>query len=86
MAHLHLDDPETLESLAGLFPTARSLEVQRAIADLLIRSDYRIIAKPEVVHMLRQSRLKSPDGKDIIDVLIRRLQALQGNDYPARTG
>ena len=86
LAHLHLDDPETLESLAGLFPTARSLEVQRAIADLLIRSDYRIIAKPEMVHMLRQSRLKSPDGKDIIDVLIRRLQALQGNDYPARTG
>jgi hypothetical protein len=25
--------------------------------------------------MLRQHRIKSPDGEDLIDVLIRRLQA-----------
>jgi hypothetical protein len=30
---------------------------------------------PEITRTLRQFRLKSPDGEDLIDVLIRRLQA-----------
>jgi hypothetical protein len=47
--------------------------VQRAIAGILIRSDYRQIASPELVRALREHRLKSPDGNDLIDVLIRRL-------------
>ena len=34
----------------------------------------RRLARPELVRMLKQSRLKSPDGADLIDVLIRRLQ------------
>ena len=46
-----------------------------AIADLIIRSDYRPLAKPELVRMLSEHRLKSPNGKDIIDILIRRLQS-----------
>ena len=51
------------------------MDVQRAIADLIIRSDYRPLAKPELVRMLSEHRLKSPNGKDIIDILIRRLQS-----------
>jgi len=37
--------------------------------------DYQAIAKPEFVHVLAQNRRRSPDGTDIIDILIRRLRA-----------
>ena len=69
-----LSDPASLEELARLFPRAGSIGVQRAIATVLIRGDYRAIAKPELVRALRTQRLRSPEGKDVIDVLIRRLQ------------
>jgi hypothetical protein len=49
--------------------------VQRAIAGVLIRSDYLTIAGPELVRALREHRLKSPDGADLIDILIRRIEA-----------
>jgi hypothetical protein len=74
LAHYRLSDRESLEELARLFPLAKSVNVQRAIAGILIRSDYRTIAGPELVRALRQHRLKSPEGEDLIDVLIRRLQ------------
>ena len=75
LADQHLSDPESLEELTRLFPLAESVGVQTAIAGVLIRADYKAIDKPELVRTLRQSRLKSPDGADLIDVLIRRLQA-----------
>jgi hypothetical protein len=74
LARYHLSDRESLEELTRLFPRAKSVNVQRAIAGILIRSDFQAIAKPELVKTLRQSRIKSPDGADLIDVLIRRLQ------------
>ncbi|HYR00879.1 MAG TPA: hypothetical protein VET86_12595 [Casimicrobiaceae bacterium] len=74
LAAWRLSDPASLEELARLFPRARSLDVQRAIAAVLIRGDYRAIAKPELVRALRTQRLRSPDGEDVIDALIRRLQ------------
>jgi hypothetical protein len=74
LARYHLSDRESLEELTRLFPRAKSVNVQRAIAGILIRSDFQTIATPELVKTLRQSRLKSPDGADLIDVLIRRLQ------------
>jgi hypothetical protein len=46
LARLRLDDREILEELARLFPLAKSVNVQRAIAGILIRSDYRMIARP----------------------------------------
>jgi hypothetical protein len=73
LAHHRLSDRATLETLTELFPAAKSVSVQRAIAGILIRSDYRQIASPELVRALRDHRLKSPDGNDLIDVLIRRL-------------
>ncbi len=74
LAGHRLADRESLEQLTMLFPHAKSVNVQRAIAGILIRSDYRELPKPELVRTLRQHRLKSPDGEDMIDVLIRRLQ------------
>jgi hypothetical protein len=70
----YVSDRESLDQLALLFPVARSVSVQRAIAGVFIRSDYQAIARPELVRVLRQYRLKSRDGADLIDVLIRRLQ------------
>jgi len=75
LAHLRLTDLDILEELARLFAVAKSVSVQRAIAGILIRADFRTLAKPELVRALRQTRLKSPDGDDVIDILIRRLQA-----------
>jgi hypothetical protein len=69
-----LSDPESLEALARLFPVAESLTVQTAIAGVLIRADYTAIARPELVRTLREHRRKSPNGDDLIDALIRRLQ------------
>jgi hypothetical protein len=75
LARYHLSDRESLDELTRLFPLAKSLNVQRAIAGILIRADYKTIANVELVRALRQHRLKSPDGEDLIDALIRRLQA-----------
>ena len=74
LASQPLSDHESLETLTRLFPVAKTLDVQRAIAGILIRADYETIAKPELVRALREKRLKSPDGQDLIDVLIRRMQ------------
>ncbi|MEO8347224.1 MAG: hypothetical protein ABI607_16175, partial [Betaproteobacteria bacterium] len=71
----YVSDPESLDELARLFPLTKSVYVQRAIAGILIRSDFDAVDKPELVRVLRLHRLKSPDGADLIDTLIRRLGA-----------
>ena len=75
LALQQLSDPDSLEELARLFPLAGSAGVQTAIAGVLIRSDYKSIAKPELVQTLQRHRLPSSNGQDLIDVLIHRLQA-----------
>jgi len=71
----HLADRESLFALSRLYATAGSVGVQRALAGVLLRAEYRTIASPELVRMLRERRLRSPDGEDMVDILIRRLQA-----------
>jgi hypothetical protein len=75
LAGQRLSDRESLDELARLFPLTKSVSVQRAIAGILIRADYQSLARLELARALRQHRLKSPDGQDMIDVLIRRLEA-----------
>jgi hypothetical protein len=74
LARHNISDGEILDELARSFASARSLGVQRAIAEVFIRSDPKAIARPQLASLLRQHRLKSPDGRDLIDVLISRLQ------------
>ena len=74
LAKQRLADPRSLQEIARLFPRARSLQVQRAIAGILIRADLKMLARADLARSLRQHRLKSPDGHDVIDVLIRLLQ------------
>jgi hypothetical protein len=68
-------DRESLEALTRLFPATRSVSVQRAIAGVLIRADLQAGDRAELARSLRKQRLKSFDGEDVIDVLIRRLHA-----------
>jgi len=75
LAPYQLSDRETLAALAHLFSLATSIDVQRAIAGILIRSDYRTIGSPALVRALREHRLKSPNGTDLIDILIHRMEA-----------
>jgi hypothetical protein len=75
LAKLRLADAQSLQEIVGLFPRARSLAVQRAIAGILIRADHRLLGRAEVLQVLRQHRMKSPDGSDVIDTLIRVLQS-----------
>ena len=69
------ENVHNLQEIARLFPLARSLEVQRAIAGILIRSDTQKLERADLARTLRQHRLKSPDGSDVIDMLIRVLQS-----------
>jgi len=75
LARHHLTDLEALSELTGLYANAGSVGVQRALAGVLVRAEYRSIATPDLVRMLRERRLRSPDGEDMVDILIRRLQA-----------
>ncbi len=75
LAQQRVADADSLRDVARLFPRARSLQVQRAIAGVLIRADHRLLGQPDLAQSLRQHRLKSPDGEDVIDALIRMLQA-----------
>jgi hypothetical protein len=75
LARYQLSDRESLEALARAFIAAKSVAVQRAIAGVLVRADYGAIATADLVRSLREHRVKSTSGEDLIDVLIRRLQS-----------
>ena len=70
LARQGIDDAEVLQRLADLFAQTRSLEVQRAIAEVFVRAGYRA---GELAPVLKRHRLRSPNGPDIIDTLIARL-------------
>lgn len=74
LAQQRIADPESLRTIAGLFPLAKSLAAQRAIAQVLIRADHRVLGRAELAGSLTRWRIKSPDGDDVIDALLRVLQ------------
>ncbi len=73
LAGQHLSDPDSLEELAQLFLVAKSLDVQAAIAGILIRSDYQAIATVQLAQGLRESSLTAPGRSGPVDILLRRL-------------
>lgn len=72
LGRMRISDRQILEELARAFAEAKSAGVQRAIAEVFIRSDYR---KPELAAVLRQHRIRSGPGEDLIDELLRKLQS-----------
>ena len=75
LAQQRVSDPVSLREIARMFQLARTVAVQRAIAGILIRADHRVLGATELARSLKLHRLKSPDGEDVIDALIRVLQA-----------
>ena len=75
LGRLNITDGDTLRQLVESFAASTSASVQRAIAEIFIRSDTKAIAKPEVVAVLQKNRLTSTGGDKLIDAAIRRLQA-----------
>jgi hypothetical protein len=74
LARLRIADRELIDELARLFARTGSIEVQRAVAEIFIRSDARDLPSVELAVLLRQHRLRAPGGaSDLIDVLIERL-------------
>ncbi|MEO7744306.1 MAG: hypothetical protein ABIR98_15320 [Usitatibacter sp.] len=73
LARLHVTDSAALESLARLFTRSTSLAVQRAIAEVFIRSG--ADGSPELAALFRERRVRSGAGEDLIDVLIRRMRS-----------
>lgn len=75
IAQLNISDREVLQELSQLFAQSRSPEVQRALAELFIRSDPGALSKPDLLGILRQHRVRARGGgHDLIDTLIDRLQ------------
>ena len=72
LARHHIADAEVLERLARVYAQTRSIAVQRAIAEIFLRSNYR--GEKGFAEQLRRHRLRSPDGADLIDTLLTRLE------------
>jgi hypothetical protein len=76
LAAHRVSDPDSLAALAALFLQAKTLQVQRAIAGILIRADHRELPRADLIALLTSERRVAPDGTDdIIDALIRTLRS-----------
>jgi len=72
LARQHVSDAEVLANLATVYSGARSLEVQRAVAEVFLRSDLGEIDAPALAERLRRDRLRDDA---LIDTVIARLNA-----------
>ena len=77
-------DREIVEGLMRSFTATRSLAVQRAIAEIFLRSDPRAFARGDVADVLARTRIRSTSGDDLIDAVVRRLQT--ANAVPSVPG
>ncbi|HEX4333865.1 MAG TPA: hypothetical protein VH040_17145 [Usitatibacter sp.] len=78
IARQHVADGATFEALAALYARTRSPQVQRAVAEIFLRSD-RAALPASVAETLRRRRL-APAGRDaLIDQLIAALPARPGS-------
>jgi hypothetical protein len=75
LGRLHVTDREVVEELTRSYAATTSVAVQRAIAEIFLRSGPKTIARPDLASVLREHRLESPNGDDLVEVLIRRLQS-----------
>ena len=69
---LNITDRQTIDQLAQVFADSKSANVQRAIAEVFIRSDASALPKAELAALVRRYRIK---GDDLIDQLLRKLQS-----------
>ena len=86
LARHRLDDPDTLLVLARIFGDTRSIDVQRASANALLRGNYAAIASADLVVALRKKRIRG-EGDEVAEAFLRRLEAarLARTDTPRAT-
>ena len=70
----YVSDRSILEQLLNLYANTRSLEVQVAVAGIFMRADPRVLDGPALLPTLMSQRLPAK-GSNMVDALIRRLQA-----------
>jgi len=75
LGRLHIADREIVDELTRSFTASRSLDVQKAIAEVFLRADGNTVGRADLAGVLRRHRIASVGGDDLIDVLIRRLLA-----------
>jgi hypothetical protein len=76
LARHHLADRKVIDELTLLYTRTPSASIQRAVAEAFLRADARLLAGPELASVLRRHRVRSTDGgRDLVDVLLERLQA-----------
>jgi hypothetical protein len=74
LARHYVSDPQSVATLKQLFARTRSWPVQNAIAGVLIRADPKSVVGDDLLRTLREYRLKSSPGDNMVDALIQRLQ------------
>jgi len=75
IARLNISDGEVLRELSNAFAQSKSIEVQRALAEVFIRSDPKSLPRRDLIGILREHRIRPRGGgHDLIDTLIDRLQ------------
>ena len=72
LARHHIDDTEILERLASLYSRVRSPEVQRAIAEVFLRSDLATMDAASLANRLQRDRVRQDA---LIDTVIARLRS-----------
>ena len=74
LARHYVSDRESVDTLRQLFAKTRSGPVQNAIAGVLIRADRKAVVPSELLRTLRENRVKTSSGGNMVDALIQRLQ------------
>lgn len=74
LARHYVADRESVDTLKHLFSNTRSLNVQNAIAGVLIRADRGSIQGADLLSTLRSRRLRASPGSNMVDALIERLE------------
>ena len=72
LARHHVGDAEVLERLAVLYSRSRSIDVQRAVAEVFLRSDLSAVDTRALVRRLQRDRVREDA---LIDTLISRLDS-----------
>ncbi len=73
LARLHIADREILSDLARSFADARSASIQRALAEVFLRSDGKALPRSELSAALRQHGARA-GRDDLFSALLRKLE------------
>jgi hypothetical protein len=69
----YVSDREVLMLLAQLYARTPSVEVQNAIAGVLLRADRRPVGEAELRQVLQEHRRAQPGSGDMVDALLARI-------------